>query len=96
MQGSDHGTKEGIRGGSKVSWMVLCSPASWLRQHGKAARVDPGRGYTQGSYQLTTTDAKGKPATDRGKTLEIWKKQADGAWKCVADMWSSDLPATPQ
>jgi ketosteroid isomerase-like protein len=52
--------------------------------------------YTQGSYQLTTTDAKGKPSTDRGKTLEIWKKQADGTWKCVADMWSSDLPATPQ
>ena len=52
--------------------------------------------YTQGSYQLTTTDAKGKPATDRGKTLEIWKKQADGTWKCVADMWSSDLPAAPQ
>jgi ketosteroid isomerase-like protein len=52
--------------------------------------------YTQGSYQLTTTDAKGKGATDRGKTLEIWKKQADGSWKCVADMWSSDLPATPQ
>jgi ketosteroid isomerase-like protein len=52
--------------------------------------------YTQGSYQLTTTDAKGKPATDRGKTLEIWKKQADGSWKCVADMWSSDLPATAQ
>jgi ketosteroid isomerase-like protein len=52
--------------------------------------------YTQGSYQLTTTDAKGKSATDRGKTLEIWKKQVDGTWKCVADMWSSDLPATPQ
>jgi ketosteroid isomerase-like protein len=52
--------------------------------------------YTQGSYQLTTTDAKGKPSTDRGKTLEIWKKQADGTWKCVADMWSSDLPAMPQ
>ena len=50
--------------------------------------------YTQGSYQLTTTDAKGKPSTDRGKTLEVWKKQADGTWKCVADMWSSDLPAT--
>jgi ketosteroid isomerase-like protein len=52
--------------------------------------------YTQGNYQLTSTDAKGKAATDHGKTLEIWKKQADGSWKCVADMWSSDLPATPQ
>jgi ketosteroid isomerase-like protein len=52
--------------------------------------------YTHGSYQLKTTDAKGKSSTDRGKTLEIWKKQADGTWKCIADMWSSDLPATPQ
>jgi ketosteroid isomerase-like protein len=25
--------------------------------------------------------------------LEVWKKQADGNWKCVADMFSSDLPA---
>jgi ketosteroid isomerase-like protein len=52
--------------------------------------------YTQGSYRMAFTDPHGKPATDQGKTLEIWKKQADGTWKCVADMWSSDLPATPQ
>jgi uncharacterized protein (TIGR02246 family) len=48
--------------------------------------------YTQGAYELTTTDSHGKPATDHGKTVEIWKKQADGSWKCVVDMWSSDLP----
>jgi uncharacterized protein (TIGR02246 family) len=50
--------------------------------------------YTQGAYELTATDAKGKPMTDHGKTLEIWKKQADGSWKCIADMWSSNLPPT--
>jgi ketosteroid isomerase-like protein len=52
--------------------------------------------YTQGSYRMAFTGPHGKPATDQGKTLEIWKKQADGTWKCAADMWSSDLPATPQ
>lgn len=52
--------------------------------------------YTQGSYRMAFPDRHGKPTTDQGKTLEIWKKQADGTWKCVADMWSSDLPATPQ
>jgi ketosteroid isomerase-like protein len=51
--------------------------------------------YTQGTYELTVNDPHGKPLTDRGKTLEIWKKQADGNWKCIADMWSSDLPAPP-
>jgi ketosteroid isomerase-like protein len=52
--------------------------------------------YTQGSYRMAFPDPHGKPATDQGKTLEVWRKQADGSWKCVADMWSSDLPATPQ
>jgi ketosteroid isomerase-like protein len=52
--------------------------------------------YTQGKYLLTMNDAQGKPITDHGKTTEIWKKQADGSWKCTVDMWSSDLPATPQ
>ncbi len=49
--------------------------------------------YTQGSYTLTV-DVHGKPVTDQGKTLEIWKKQEDGSWKCIVDMWSSDLPPT--
>jgi ketosteroid isomerase-like protein len=52
--------------------------------------------YTQGTYRMAFPDPHGKPTTDQGKTLEIWRKQADGTWKCVADMWSSDLPATPQ
>jgi ketosteroid isomerase-like protein len=51
--------------------------------------------YTQGAYQLSATDAHGKPMTDHGKTLERWRKQADGSWKCIADMWSSDLPPVP-
>jgi ketosteroid isomerase-like protein len=50
--------------------------------------------YTQGTYRMAFPDPHGKPTTDQGKTLEVWKKQADGTWKCVADMWSSDLPAT--
>lgn len=50
-------------------------------------------GYGYGTYDLTLNDAKGKPMNDQGKILEIWKKQADGSWKCAVDTWSSDLPA---
>ena len=38
-------------------------------------------GYTSGSYALTTNDAAGKPAIERGKYIEVWKKQSDGSWK---------------
>jgi ketosteroid isomerase-like protein len=88
-------SKESVR---KEIGTLLALPG--LSIHWAPAKVEVARSgdlaYTQGSYQLTTVDAHGKPGTDQGKTLEIWKKQADGSWKCVADMWSSDLPATPQ
>jgi len=48
-------------------------------------------GFTSGVYTLTSNDANGKPATDRGKYLEAWKK-VDGKWKCLSDAYSSDLP----
>ena len=51
-------------------------------------------GYTQGSYSLTMTDPNTKqPATDKGKYVTVFKKQADGSWKAVADMINSDGPA---
>ena len=52
-------------------------------------------GYTWGTYELTVNDPRGKPVTDHGKYVEIWKKQSDGSWKCAVDTFNSDLPATP-
>jgi len=49
--------------------------------------------YLYGTYRLSATGPDGKPMDDHGKMLEIWKKQADGNWKCIVDTWSSDLPA---
>jgi hypothetical protein len=43
--------------------------------------------------KLRFDEAPGKRTTDRGKIAEIWKKQADGNWKCIVDTWNSDLPA---
>jgi len=63
----------------------------------KASKVEVARSgdiaYVTGTYELSETDAKGKPMTDKGKYLEVWKKQGDGAWKCVVDMFNSDLPS---
>ena len=49
-------------------------------------------GYSTGTYELTFTDPKGQPATDRGKYVTVWRKKADGSWKAVLDMFNSDLP----
>jgi uncharacterized protein (TIGR02246 family) len=49
--------------------------------------------YLYGAYEVSWKDPDGKQAVDRGKNVEIWKKQADGSWRCAVDTWNSDLPA---
>jgi uncharacterized protein (TIGR02246 family) len=55
-----------------------------------------GRGdlaYDLGHYRFTAVPkAKGAPGTaDEGKFIELLKKQPDGSWKYVVDMYSSNL-----
>ena len=53
-------------------------------------------GYSQGAFTLTFTDPKTKKMlTERGKYVEVYKKQADGSWKCVADIVNEDAPPAP-
>src|SRR6266487_3362383 len=86
-------TRAAIR---KVWQDLLASPGlaiSW-----KATKVEVAKsgdiGFVSGTYELTMNDASGKPVPDRGKYVEVWEKQADGKWKCGADIWNSDLPAS--
>jgi uncharacterized protein (TIGR02246 family) len=63
----------------------------------QASRVEVAKsadlGYTQGTYTLTITEpGTKKPLNDRGKYLTAYRKQADGTWKVVSDMVSSDVP----
>jgi ketosteroid isomerase-like protein len=54
-----------------------------------------GRGdlaYVRGTYSMTVAPpgASG-PTKDTGKYIEIWRKQADGSWKVIRDIFNSDL-----
>ena len=87
-------TKETVR---NVWKDVLAAPGlviSW-----KPSKVKLGHNgamaWVSGTYELIMNDASGKPINDRGKYLEVWEKQADGNWKCAADMWNSDLAVSP-
>lgn len=51
--------------------------------------------YSIGAYQMAMTGPDGAPMSDRGKYTTVWKKQADGGWKVVVDIFNSDLPAAP-
>lgn len=51
--------------------------------------------YETGTYTMTMSDAKKKPATEKGNYVVVWQKQADGAWKVVRDVPVSDPPEAP-
>jgi len=52
-------------------------------------------GYSQGSYAMTSTDPKTKKVmSEKGKYVTVFKKQADGGWKAVSDIFNADGPAT--
>ena len=53
-------------------------------------------GYTQGTYSMTSTNRKTKkPETEKGKYVTVYKKQADGVWKAVEDIYNADAPPVP-
>ena len=45
--------------------------------------------YQLATFEITVNDPSGKPVIDRGKYVAIWKKQPDGTWKVVTDIWNS-------
>lgn len=83
-------TREAIRNAWKD---LLASPGFVITW--KPIRVELGKSadlaWVSGTYEVTMNDPTGKPIHDRGKYLEVWKRQRDGNWKCGADMWNSDL-----
>ena len=46
--------------------------------------------YGVGRYTLTAPLAEGGRAEDDGKYLVVFRRQADGAWKAIADMFGSN------
>lgn len=56
-----------------------------------------GRGdlaYVRGTYVLTIAAMEGQPAmTDRGKYVEIWRREGGREWRIAVDIFNSDQPA---
>ena len=48
--------------------------------------------YVYGTYSMVVTPPGGEPVSDKGKYVEVWKRQADGSWKVAIDTFNSDLP----
>jgi ketosteroid isomerase-like protein len=73
-------------------WEGITDPnysLAWEAKHAAIA-ASGDIGFTSGTFKESTKAADGKVANATGKFLCVWKKQKDGSWKAVHDMWNYD------
>jgi len=77
----------------RVKWAVFFDPAgpslTWEPYEGEVGS-EGDLGYTRGKFLFQGKDGAGKPVTERGEYLSIWRKQEDATWRLIVD---SSLPA---
>jgi uncharacterized protein (TIGR02246 family) len=80
----------------RAGWLKLIS-SSGFNIDWQIDKLEVGRAgdlaYTIYTYRLALEGPGGKPINDHGKDMAIWKKQSDGSWKMIADIFNSDLPS---
>jgi ketosteroid isomerase-like protein len=79
----------------RAVWATLLSPdtiVSWQVTKADVARSGE-LAYVMGTYQIAAKNPRAKSQEDHGKLVEVWKKQSDGKWKTVADIFNSDVAA---
>jgi ketosteroid isomerase-like protein len=47
--------------------------------------------YTMGTYQAVLMGEDGKLTQEPGKWVSIWKKQSNGEWRIIVDIYNTDI-----
>ena len=86
--------KDALRGFVTESFKI---PGFGLRWETGTITVAPHGDVAYAMARNTTTlnGPDGKPMELRGKAVTVWRKSADGQWKCVVDIWNDDPPPKP-
>ena len=60
---------------------------SWRPEMATVSKCDD-MGYTIGEFEGRAATADGPVVTQAGRYISVWKRDADGAWRVVADVGS--------
>lgn len=47
--------------------------------------------YMMNTNEVRMNAADGTPATTAGRAVTIWRREPDGEWRCVVDIWNAGL-----
>jgi uncharacterized protein (TIGR02246 family) len=69
---------------------TLAVPGASITWEPESVTVAPGGdlAYLIERNRVTLPDASGELTTIAGKAVTIWRKDAEGSWRCVVDIWN--------
>ena len=62
---------------------------SWKTVHAGVSKSGD-LGFTSGTYEDSFKGPDGKTVTEKGKYVCTWRKDKDGKWKAIHDIWNTD------
>ena len=76
----------------RKAWAALFAPAE-LVFYNAATKVEAARSgdlaYETGTFEESFKDATGTPVKVVGKYVVVWKKQPNGQWKAIVDIFNT-------
>lgn len=83
---------EGVEGVRNYRFGFIETPGVQLHFETIRVAVSSGgdMGWTFAIVDVSFTGPDGQPGSDRVRDFHVWKKQDDGSWKVVVDVWNSE------
>jgi ketosteroid isomerase-like protein len=87
-----------VKGNKAIREFIEASgsiPGSAIRWEPLEAHVSPSGdfAYLLERNEMSFQDSTGVQVTEWNKVVTVWRKQADGSWKNVIDIWNADPTA---
>ena len=51
--------------------------------------------YLRSTNEITVPGPTGTPVTVSGRGITVWRREVDGQWRCVVDIWNDPPAAAP-
>jgi ketosteroid isomerase-like protein len=81
--------KSAIRDFLRQTMAIPGFSITWEPEHASVAN-DADVGYMVERNRITFTDGSGATQTRYGKAVTVWRKDDQGAWRCVVDTWNDN------
>ena len=80
--------KEALRAYVEGSLAIPGFRISWSSSDVEVAG-DGTLGFVLSSNEISMDGPDGQPVINRGRAVTVWRRDADGEWRCAVDIWNA-------